>query len=232
MTKTYQTFTELLAIDNAFNLSYLPQALFENGSLTPEDLKPVGFDTAFLNWAGLYGVQADEIEAMIYNLVRTRSEFSRPLITTTCMPPVDVCETLRRGFSNYQPYEVEEAFGRRYTNMHLSLTGTALKLPMFQGCAWGKKPFAADFQLGDWLYMSSKTPTMISRARLPESAMNALKGRAINDLIDKPIFSQDQKIIHVMKLKNDKTSITLQADIQPFAYGQISKSSGLLLKAT
>ena len=169
-------------------------------------LMDVGFDEAFLNWCALHGVTSDDL----IELLRKWTKYQ-----VGCCPN-DILIAIRTSYSNLGVEDISHFFGSRYRNMTVTRDPIAYRLGHFQGSIWGKKAFAFDFMIGENIYTSSNTPNLTLTADLPDAYLSTLKGRLLNSLVDKPIFGEDQKVIHARREKG-KIKIVVDSKIVPLS---------------
>lgn len=165
-------------------------------------LAEVGLDVAFVKWCESQDVGFDDIVNMMRRWHRTNRLYN------------DVLEGVRRSWTNMEPDLLRSYFPRAYRNMNYIYDQTSCRLDFFQGCFWGRKPFAFDFMLGNQRYQSSSSPTLVIEAPLPEAGWKSLKGRHVNDIVSKPIFGDSQKVLSVQDHGSYRT-LTMSGEIIP-----------------
>lgn len=184
-------------------------------------LDPIGFDIVFLRLAEERSISQREIEEAMWRDVQrlvTWRKINKDCPTDQPLPRNQVIDFMRAGFSNLPLADLRSQFTSHYRNMNQLHDPLWQRLGPINGCIWGATPLATDLIIGDWIYRSSPTPTMLARRILPESVRLGLKGRPVNDLMDTPIFGESQKILHVAELKNGNTTITMTPETVPYAY--------------
>ena len=111
----------------------------------------------------------------------------------------DILSNMRCGFTNRdREHLIAEGF-KPYPNMHESYNFRVPGLPLFQGACLGKKPLAFDFMIGRGRYVSSRQPTFSFRTKMPDTTLNSLKGKRINDIVDGEMFGPSQTILRAWR---------------------------------
>lgn len=186
--------------DNWANISSIDHFLDITSKGLP--LANIGLDVAFVKWCERQDVGFDDIVNMMRRWHRSHRYYN------------DVLEGVRRSWTNMEPDLLRAYFPRAYRNMNHIYDQTSSQLDFFQGCFWGRKPFAFDFMLGNQRYQSSSSPTLVINTPLPEAGWKSLKGRRVNDIVSQPIFGDSQKILSVQDHGSYRT-LTMSAETVP-----------------
>jgi len=223
--QTLRNYKNIARIDRTFKFTDAHEAMAADlvSSLDYDEMgnpaKAVGFDLVFLRRAEEVGVSQDELEntfaEVFENLRQQENQIGgySPYIPTARS---EIEPMVRQVISNSTASELESKLNRRYRNLNTTQNPILKKLPPFACCIWGLKPLTTDIMIGNWNYLSSHTPTLISTVNIPESVRVAFKGKPVNDIVDRAVFGESQKIIHVAQLKNGKTTITMTPETKPF----------------
>lgn len=167
------------------------------------DLVPVGFDAAFVNWCARQGVTLDDLSKSVR---RWMSSFRHTH---------DILDAERTAFTNCDREFIRNYFPAPYRNMVELRHGIADRLEFFQGCIWGRKPFAFDFVLGSaeqHRYQSSSMPTLILDMQVPDSVMKSAKGAKVNELVGMDIFGESQKVVRAWS-QNGRLMVSMTPEI-------------------
>lgn len=169
--------------------------------------EPIGFDRVFINIAAKYGINQKELEN---SFVKEIKKIKEEIHADSGNHSETIKTIMEMKFHNKSPEG-------KITSNDKILSGPLYdKMPKFSGwLSYYKNPIVITIMIGNWFYCST-TPYLSAKIILPETMKNHLKGRPVNDLLNEPIFGENQKIDSIDEY-DGKTYISITREVVPLS---------------